>query len=261
MSISAILLVALISIVFLMAIMWIVSVVLHNASIVDLFWGIGFIITASIYLFLSEGYETRKLIVFGLTAIWGLRLSVHISLRNFGKPEDPRYQDFRKKYGEKRYWWISFFQVFLLQGALIWFISAPLFGVMHFSKTNTIGILDIISILVWITGFLFETIGDYQLKRFKSDKKNQGEVLRTGLWKYTRHPNYFGDSMVWWGFGLFSIASGCYLAIVGPIIMTFLLMQVSGVSLLEKNLKKSKPEYKEYIKQTNAFFPWFPKKK
>ena len=240
MSISAILLVALVCIVFLMTIMWIVSVVLHNASIVDLFWGIGFIITASIYLFLNEGYETRKLIVFALTAIWGLRLSVHISLRNFGKTEDPRYQDFRKKYGEKRYWWISFFQVFLLQGILLWIISAPLFGVMYFTKSNSLGVIDFFAVLIWLTGFLFEAVGDYQLKTFKQNAQNKGKVLNSGLWKFTRHPNYFGDAMVWWGFGLFGIATGCYLALVGPIIMTFLLMQVSGVSLLEKKLKKIK---------------------
>ena len=260
MSVSAILLVALVSIVFLMTVMWVISVVLHNASIVDLFWGIGFIITAIIYLLLGEGFETRKILVLGLLAIWGFRLSIHLSVRNFGKPEDFRYKEFRKKYGEKRYWWISFFQVFLLQGVILWVISLPLFGVMHFTNANTLEVLDFIAIVIWTIGFLFETLGDYQLKKFKADAKNKGEVLKTGLWKYSRHPNYFGNAMVWWGFGVFSLASGCYLGLLGSILMTLLLMKVSGASLLERTLRNSKKGYKEYMKQTNAFFPWIPKK-
>jgi steroid 5-alpha reductase family enzyme len=192
--------------------------------------------------------------------IWGLRLSIYLAWRNIGKGEDFRYKEFRKNYGEKRYWWISFFQTFLLQGILMWLISAPLLGAQYYSENRPLGIFDFIGIVLWITGFFFETAGDIQLAHFKADPGNKGKVMDKGLWRYTRHPNYFGDSAVWWGYGFICIASGSWFPILGSILMTVLIIKVSGVGLLEKSLKEKKPGYKEYMEKTSPFFPWFTKK-
>jgi len=236
------------------------SVIITNASIVDLFWGMGFVIVNTIYFYASGDFYARKILLLILVSIWGLRLFIYLSWRNIGKGEDFRYQEFRRHYGAQRYWWFSYFQVFLLQGALILFVSLPLLGV-H-SNTHSYGLiwLDYIGIVVFLIGFVFEAGGDFQLARFKKDPGNKGKVLNTGFWKYTRHPNYFGDSAVWWSFGIFSIAAGSYWTIIGSIAMTLLIIKVSGVSLLEKSLNESKPQYREYIQKTNSFFPWFPKK-
>ncbi|NNC69427.1 MAG: DUF1295 domain-containing protein, partial [Flavobacteriaceae bacterium] len=179
----------------------------------------------------------------------------------WNKEEDYRYQQFRNDYGAQRYWWFSFFQVFLLQGFLLWLISAPLLAAIYFGSTTSLNILDYVAILFWLIGFTFEAGGDYQLAKFKSNPENKGKLLTSGFWKYTRHPNYFGDATVWWAFGLFSIAAGAYLPILSSILMSLLIIKISGVAMLEKTLKHTKPEYKEYIERTNAFFPWFPKKK
>jgi steroid 5-alpha reductase family enzyme len=244
----------------LMTILWIVSVVIKNVSIVDLFWGPGFAVTAGYYFIRSSGDNPRKLIILILVAVWAARLALHLSVRNIGKGEDFRYREFRKKYGESRYWWISYFQTFLLQGILMWIISLPLLGAQYYNNRGP-GIIDIIAVAIWITGFIFEAGGDLQLTRFRSDPANKGKVLDKGLWRYTRHPNYFGDSAVWWGYGLLSIASGAYIPALGSIIMTALIIKVSGVALLEKTLKDQKPQYTEYIERTSAFIPWFPKNK
>ena len=238
--------------------LWIVSVIIKNVSIVDLFWGLGFVLTTTLYFIKTDGAGTRKIILLFLVTIWGVRLSVYLAWRNLGKGEDFRYAQFRKSYGEKRYWWISFFQTFLLQGILMWLISAPLLGAQYYN--NTISILDYTGIALWIIGFCFEAGGDFQLSRFKAELSNKGKVMDKGFWHYTRHPNYFGDSSVWWGFGLFCLASGSYLPLLGSVLMTALIIKISGVALLEKSLKEQKPEYKEYIEKTSSFFPWFPKK-
>jgi steroid 5-alpha reductase family enzyme len=244
----------------LMTLLWVISIILKNVSIVDLFWGLGFVLTAGFYLFNTDGFEPRKVILFVLVAIWGVRLSVYLAFRNIGKGEDFRYKQFRKHYGEKRYWWISFFQTFLLQGVLMWLISAPLLGGQYYKLNNYLVILDYMGIIFWIIGFCFETGGDFQLARFKADPANKGKVMNKGLWYYTRHPNYFGDSAVWWGYGFLCMASGSYIPILGSLLMTALIIKVSGVALLEKSLIEQKPQYKDYIEKTSAFLPWFPKK-
>jgi len=251
---------ALIVIMALMSALWIISVILKNVSIVDLFWGFGFIAVSGFYFMNTEGFFLRKIILLALVSVWGLRLSVYLTWRNHGKGEDFRYREFRKKYGEKRYWWISFFQTFLLQGILMWLISAPLLGAQYYGKENNFGILDYVGIAFWITGFVFETGGDYQLAVFKSNPENKGKVLNSGFWHFTRHPNYFGDSAVWWGYGIICLAAGSYLPALGSLLMTALIIKVSGVTLLEKSLKEQKPQYKEYIEKTSSFIPWFPKK-
>jgi steroid 5-alpha reductase family enzyme len=243
-----------------MTLLWVVSIIVKNVSIVDLFWGFGFVLASVFYFLKTDGSEPRKTILIVLAAIWGMRLSVYLARRNIGKGEDFRYKQFRKNYGEKKYWWISFFQTFLLQGILMWLISAPLLGAQYYGQNKPLGIFDIIGIILWIIGFCFEAGGDFQLARFKSDPSNRGKVLDRGLWRYTRHPNYFGDSAVWWGYAFLCLASGSWLPILGSILMTALIIKVSGVALLEKSLKEQKPHYKEYIEKTSAFLPWFPKK-
>jgi len=243
----------------LMTVLWVASVILRKASIVDPFWGLGFVVAAVFYYSNSPGDPLRKVIVLALVSIWGLRLFIYLFCRNYGKPEDYRYVQFRQDYGAHRYWWVSFFQVFVLQGILLWMISAPLLSVQYYGE-QSFGWLDIIAMMVWAVGFAFEAGGDYQLTKFKNNPANKGKVLNTGFWKYTRHPNYFGDACAWWGFALFSVAAGSYVPVLSSVLMTFLLLKISGVALLEKTLKTSKPEYASYIRNTNSFFPWFPKK-
>jgi steroid 5-alpha reductase family enzyme len=247
-------------IVSMMTILWLVSVFLKNVSIVDLFWGIGFVLSATVYFVLTEEVETRKILLLVMVILWGVRLSIYLAWRNIGKGEDFRYREFRRQYGEKRYWWISYFQTFLLQGILMWLISAPLLGAQYDSFHNELTWLDFTGILIWCIGIAFEAGGDWQLAQFKANPANKGKVLNTGFWKYTRHPNYFGDAAVWWGFGFFSLAAGSYLPVLGSLLMTALIIKVSGVALLEKTLKSDKPGYAEYIRRTSAFIPWFPKK-
>ena len=251
---------ALLLIIIMMSVLWIVSVVLRNVSIVDLFWGPGFVAASLFYFLNTDGFYTRKVILLALVAIWGFRLFGYLSWRNAGKGEDFRYREFRKKYGEKNYWWISFFQVFLLQGILMWLISAPLLGAQFYDHSAKINIFDIAGIVFWLIGFLFEAGGDFQLTMFRADPANKGKILDKGFWQYTRHPNYFGDTSVWWGYGLFCIAAGNYWAVLGSVLMTILIIRVSGVVLLEKSLKENKPGYREYAEKTSSFIPWFPKK-
>jgi len=251
---------ALLVIMLLMTTLWVISVLVKNVSIVDMFWGFGFVLASGYYFLNTEGFEMRKMLVMGMVAIWGLRLSVYLAWRNYGKGEDFRYQEFRRKYGEKRYWWLSFFQTFLLQGVLMWLISVPLLGAQYNTGSNALSVLDFVGIFFWVVGIVFEAGGDFQLARFKANAQNKGKVLDTGLWKYTRHPNYFGDSAVWWGFGFMCLSNGSYFPVIGSVLMTLLIIKVSGVALLEKSLKTQKPEYAEYIRKTSSFIPWFPKK-
>jgi len=244
----------------LMTILWIVSILVKNVSIVDLFWGFSFVIVNAFYVFITGELNPRKILILVLVSIWGLRLTTYLFIRNWGKGEDFRYKQFRKEYGEERYWWFSYFQTFLLQGALVLIVSLPLYGISMSSDTGRLNFLDYAAIAIWLIGFVFESGGDYQMARFKKDIRNKGKVMDKGFWKYTRHPNYFGDATVWWSYALISIAAGAYWHIIGSLVMTFLLLKVSGVSLLEKSLKDSKPQYREYIRRTNSFFPWFPKK-
>ncbi|MEI6695655.1 MAG: DUF1295 domain-containing protein [Bacteroidota bacterium] len=253
-------LMALMTIMIMMSFLWIISIPLKNVSIVDMFWGLGFVVVCILYFLKSDGLEIRKILLLCMVIIWGLRLSIFLAWRNIGKGEDYRYQKFRKDYGEHRYWWISFFQTFLLQGILIWLISAPLLGAVYYKNGNTLNILDYLGIAVWLIGIIFEAGGDFQLARFKANPANKGKVMNKGLWHYTRHPNYFGDATVWCGYALLSISAGSYIPVLGAVLMLALIIKVSGVALLEKTLKVTKPEYQDYIIKTSAFIPWFPKK-
>lgn len=243
-----------------MTLVWLVSVVITNASIVDIVWGLGFVVLAWAYFFLTDGDPQRKLLITTLVTIWGLRLTFYLAKRNIGKGEDYRYQQFRKRYGEDSYWWKSYFQVFMLQGTLMVIIAAPLLASQYATEPNNLTVFDGLGVTIWSIGIIFEAVGDWQLSQFKSNPNNKGKVLRQGLWKYTRHPNYFGDAVVWWGYFTIALATPFgFLSFFGPLVMTFFLLRVSGVAMLEKSLKKNKPEYEEYIRCTSAFIPLPPK--
>ncbi len=244
----------------LMTIVWVVSVIERDASIIDVFWGLGFVMAAWIYFYLTEPTTLRRYLVVSLVTIWGLRLSVYILRRNWGKGEDYRYRAMREK-NPRVFPWLSLVTVFWLQALLLWVISIPLLWAQRAAQPVGLTWLDLLGLAFFVVGFVFEAGGDWQLARFKSDPANQGKVLDRGFWRYTRHPNYFGDAMVWWGFFLFAAATpGSLWTIYSPVLMTLLLMRVSGVTLLEKSLKDTKPGYREYVRRTNAFFPWFPKR-
>jgi steroid 5-alpha reductase family enzyme len=259
MSFFHIYLLAFAAIMLMMTLLWLISIKIKNVSIVDLFWGAGFVVASAVYFISTEGLETRKILLMTMVSIWGLRLSIYLAWRNLGKGEDFRYQKFRKDFGEDRYWWYSFFSVFLLQGVLMWLISVPLLGA-QFNSRNELGILDFIGVAIWIIGSVFEAGGDIQLARFKANATNKGKVLDTGFWHYTRHPNYFGDAAVWIGYGLLCLSAGSYWPVLGSVLMTALIIKVSGVALLEKTLNTTKPGYQEYVRKTSAFIPWFPRK-
>ncbi|OGO67417.1 MAG: hypothetical protein A2Z49_02015 [Chloroflexi bacterium RBG_19FT_COMBO_56_12] len=245
----------------LMILLWLLSLLLKNSSIVDIFWGTGFVIVAwATFLLTPEGFLPRKLLLSILVTAWGLRLSLHILRRNWGKPEDFRYQTWRKEAGTA-WWWRSLFKVFLLQGILLWIIATPLLAAQISAQPDHITWLDILALPVWLIGFFFEAVGDWQLARFKANPANKGKVMQTGVWRYTRHPNYFGDAAQWWAYYLIALVAGGWWTIFSPILMTTLLMRVSGVTLLEKTLKEEKPGYKEYVETTSEFIPWFPRKK
>jgi steroid 5-alpha reductase family enzyme len=245
-----------------MTLLWLISLAIRDSSIVDPFWGTGFVIANWVYFALTpDGFPARKWLISILVTIWGLRLSIYLLWRNRGKGEDFRYQKFRQDAGEK-YWWQSFFKVFALQGILLWIISAPLLAAQYSPTPDRLTILDFVAVLLWVVGFAFEAGGDLQLARFKADPANKGKILDRGVWRYTRHPNYFGDFTQWWAYYLIAAsASGGFWTIFSPIVMSTLLLRVSGVTLLEKTLTTTKPGYKEYVESTNAFFPWFPRKK
>ena len=245
--------------------LWLLSLILRDASIVDVFWGLGFVSVYWIgYVLVHSSANAiqpipaRHLLVGCLVTIWGLRLAVHILLRNWGRGEDFRYARWRGEAGQA-WWWRSYFKVFLLQGIILWLVSWPLLAILSGPSSPSLRLLDLLAILVWGTGLFFEAVGDYQLHRFKKDPTNKGQLLNNGLWRYSRHPNYFGDALVWWGFYLFAAASGAWWTVFSPLLMTFLLRRVSGVAMLERTLSETKPGYAPYMANTNAFFPGRPK--
>jgi steroid 5-alpha reductase family enzyme len=239
-----------------LTLLWGVSIAIKDASIVDIFWGLGFVLLAWFYFYLTNNQSLRAKVLVGLVTLWGVRLALHLAFRNLGKGEDYRYQVWRKEHGNN-FWWVSFFRVFVLQGVLLWLIAVPLLVAQTYVGNLTFW--DGLGVLLWLVGFGFEAVGDWQLRRFKQNPANQGKVLDTGLWRYTRHPNYFGDAVLWWGYYCFAVSAGGWWAFFAPLLMTFLLMQVSGVALLEKTLVTTKPQYRRYMQITSAFFPRPPR--
>jgi len=231
---------------------WLYSVRRGDVSIVDSLWSLFFLLASAVFASSAGELSGRGLLVVVLVAAWSLRLSAYITLRNHGKPEDYRYQAIRAR-NEPNFWLKSWYIVFGLQAALAWIISMPLLPAI--TVASPLGWLDGIALLLFVVGLLFEAGGDYQLARFKADPGNKGKVLDTGFWRYTRHPNYFGDFCVWWAFYLFAVAAGAWWSVVAPLLMSLLLLKVSGVAMLEKTIAKRRPDYAQYIARTNAFFP------
>jgi steroid 5-alpha reductase family enzyme len=251
-------LVAAATITVLMLATWIVSLPLHNASIVDLIWGLGFVLVAWTVRLTVDGDAARQWLIVAMVTIWGLRLSIYLTWRNHGTGEDYRYQAMRRHWGPG-FWWISLFTVFALQGLLMWTVSL---GVQlgQVPDSPGLGPIAALGVLVWAVGLTFEAVGDAQLARFKADPANAGTVMDRGLWRYTRHPNYFGDACVWWGIALVAAESGLgAIGIVGAVVMTVLLRRVSGVTLLERSLTKRRAGYEEYVARTSPFVPRPPK--
>jgi steroid 5-alpha reductase family enzyme len=237
----------------LLTLVWVVSLVRKDASIVDPLWPLVFIVLGTTYRFVSDTeYEARPAIVLGLLLVWGVRLSAYLFWRNAGKGEDYRYQAMRKRQGPN-FPAKSLFTVFWFQAILAWIGSLPLLPAVD--GVDPIGWFDYLGIVFLVIGIFFEAVGDYQLARFKADPASSGKVMDRGVWRYTRHPNYFGDFMVWWGFYLFALGTGAWWSFIGPAVMTVLLMRVSGAALLEKKLTTTREGYAQYVRTTNAFFP------
>jgi len=239
-----------------MTLLWLVSLRLRDASIVDAFWGPGFALVTVTYYVADGRFTPRGTLALILVTIWATRLGYHLLRRNRATGEDPRYQAWRAEHGD-RFPWVSLFTVFWLQAVLLWIISAPQLGSVI--SDAPLGILDGVGSVVFLTGFTLETLADRQLSRFRADPANSGRVLDSGLWRYSRHPNYFGNSVLWWGLYIVAIGGGAAWSFFGPVLMTYLLLKVSGVALLERTLRTSKPGYQEYIDRTSAFVPWPPK--
>jgi steroid 5-alpha reductase family enzyme len=236
---------------------WVVSLALRDASIADVFWGPGFALVAVLSAAVAPP-SARGALLAALTSLWGLRLALHIGRRWWKKKEeDRRYQAMRANWGS-RFPVASLFTVFLLQGALLWVVSLPLQAGAGLGASRPLSLLDAAGVVVFGVGLGFEAMGDAQLARFLAEPANRGKVMQAGLWRYTRHPNYFGDSLVWWGLGLLGASSGAWWCLAGPALMTFLLVRVSGVSLLEKDIAGRRPEYVAYVRRTSPFLPLPP---
>ena len=243
-----------------MIIGWLVSLAYRNVTIVDSLWGLGFVLIAWLTYFASDGFWGRKLLLAILVTLWGLRLTAYLSWRNWGKGEDPRYGGWRNKSGE-RFWIVSLFKVFVLQALFLWIIALALQIGQLATTPAALTSLDLLGTLVWTTGFIFESVGDWQLAQFKSDPANKGRVMDHGLWAYTRHPNYFGEFLVWWGVFLVTLSiPNSWWTILSPLIVTAVLLKMTGIALTEKALIENRPGYSDYIKRTSAFIPWLPAK-
>jgi steroid 5-alpha reductase family enzyme len=236
---------------------WVISVVRRDVSIVDSLWSLLFLLALLVYLAVSGTTGPRDWLITVMVAAWALRLSIFITVRNHGEPEDRRYQAIRRN-NEPHFWFKSLYIVFLLQGFLAWVVCLPALAAV--SGQTPPGPLDFAGLALWLVGMYFEVVGDWQLARFRRGKREAGAVLDTGLWRYTRHPNYFGEALLWWGVYLIALSAGAWWTIFAPLLMTFLLLRVSGVALLEKDIAGRRPAYRDYIRRTNAFFPGRPRR-
>lgn len=236
---------------------WLLSLKLNDVSIVDSLWSLMFLVALVVYLATADTLGWRSALVFTLVAVWALRLSGYITWRNHGKGEDHRYRTIRRN-NQPNFEFKSLYLVFGLQGFLAWVICLPTLAAV--SGQTPPGPLDYAGVLLWLTGMFFEVVGDAQLAKFRADRGSENEVLRSGLWRYTRHPNYFGEFLLWWGYYLIALSAGAGWTVFAPLIMSFLLLRVSGVVLLEKDIAERRPAYREYVRQTNAFFPGPPRR-
>jgi steroid 5-alpha reductase family enzyme len=241
-----------------MTLWFLISLFRRRNDVADVAWGLGFVLLAWTSFFLSGGSGARGVLAGILVCIWGLRLSWHIHARHRGKPEDFRYMAWRREWG-KWFYARSYVQVYLLQGALLFLVALPVL-LINRSPGGAFGTLEVIGVCVWLFGFLFESVGDAELARFTRDPLNRGKILQSGLWRYTRHPNYFGEVVQWWGIWVVAVGvPGGWFGIVGPLTITFLILKVSGIPMLEKKMAEN-PDFAEYTRRTSVFLPWFPKR-
>ena len=249
-----------------MHIAFVIGTALKNNGIIDSFYGLGYVVVAWTSLILMGTFSIRQIVTTILVSLWGLRLFLYVTIRNWGEPEDYRYQAIRKSYGD-RVLSKSYVKIYLFQGLIIFLVGFPAL-LINSTETPPVSIgfeistiLLVIGVIIWIIGFYFESVGDYQLRKFKKNPENKGKVMDQGLWKYTQHPNYFGEVTMWWG--IFIIALGVpwgIITIFGPILITYMIIKVSGVRLLNYRYRKD-DKYADYKLRTSAFIPWFPKKK
>jgi steroid 5-alpha reductase family enzyme len=239
-----------------MNIWFIIALIKKRNDVADIAWGLGFVLLSWSCHILTNLHSVQSIFVNILVTIWGLRLGIHLYFRNIGKKEDFRYLAWRKEWG-KLFFIRSYFQVYIIQGIFLFLVSLPVLFINRYG--STFSFLSLLGILVWIIGFFFETVGDWQLLRFKRNQTNKGKIMQTGLWKYTRHPNYFGEVSLWWGLYLITLFNPFWhVGIIGPITITLLILGVSGIPMLEKRYIGN-IEYESYKKTTSAFFPWFKK--
>lgn len=235
---------------------WAIATARRNAGLVDIFWPLFFLAAASCFMVQTGVAPPRAAIVTALVTAWSLRLATHLAKRNWNAPEDRRYREIRER-NEPGFAWKSLYLVFGLQGALAWLIAAPLAAAM--SSLQPLGALDAIGAGLATFGIAFETIADTQLARFLSQRTGASEVMDSGLWRYSRHPNYFGEAITWWGFGLLAAGAGAWWSLYSPLAMTWLLLRVTGVTLLERGMASRRPAYADYARRTSAFIPWPPR--
>jgi len=241
-----------------MTLCFLISLLLKRNDVADVAWGLGFVLLAWTSFFLSGSSGARGLVAGILVSIWGLRLAWHIHSRHRGKPEDFRYLAWRREWG-KWFYARSYAQVYVLQGALLFLVALPVLMINR-SPARAFGSLEVIGVCVWLFGFLFESVGDAELARFAKDPLNRGKILQTGLWRYTRHPNYFGEVVQWWGIWLLAagVPGGAF-SIAGPLTITVLILKVSGIPMLEKKMAEN-PDFAEYRRRTSVFVPWVAKR-
>jgi steroid 5-alpha reductase family enzyme len=231
---------------------WAVSTAKQNVGLVDIFWSL-FMLLAALWYFLGEAEPaTRAVLVLALTTAWALRLAGYLALRNWNAPEDHRYQAIRAR-NQPGFTWKSLYLVFGLQAVLALLVSAPLFAAI--TAAAPLQLLDYAGAALVLGGLVIESVADAQLAAFRGDPASKGRVLDRGVWRYSRHPNYFGEFCVWWGFFLLALATGAWWTVISPLLMSVLLLRVSGVTLLEKDIGERRPGYAEYVARTNAFFP------
>ena len=242
----------------LMLALWLTSIALRDVSIVDPAWGPAFVLVAAVAVVAGGGCLGRRWLLLAMTAVWGLRLGAHLLVRKLGDPsEDRRYAAMRERRGSRFVAW-SLVWVFGVQGLLALIVSLPVQVAAGQGGSLTAAVIP--GVALWVLGLAFEAVGDEQLRRFKARSDSHGQVMDRGLWRYTRHPNYFGDFCVWWGIWLVALtAGGTWWTFVGPVVMSVLLIRVSGAGLLEKDIGERRPGYADYIRRTSGFFPWPPK--
>lgn len=240
-----------------MSLWFVVSLIKKRNDVADVAWGLGFVLMAWTSYLLSGTAGVRGLIVCTLVSIWGLRLAWHIQRRHTGKPEDYRYQAWRTEWG-KWFYLRSYGQIYLLQGALLFFVVTPVL-LINSSIASALGLLDAFGIVVWLIGFFFESVGDAQLARFIRNPENKGKLMQSGLWAYTRHPNYFGEVTQWWGLWIIALSTPLgWIGLIGPLTITFLILKVSGIPLLEKKMEEN-PSFAEYKRRVSVFIPLPPR--